>query len=298
MVSGLSDVLAGKSGVMAQWYQRNSVFLALEGVRGGVASTKMMPISRSASLAARAISGLLPAVEKESHDGTRAVGVGCLTRWALIVDTIPPNLMDSLRSGIRSAARPTATIWAAAACQLSGCDRLCAQLAPLVPDLLTRVDLGVKKRNVFHPDAIFSAKVVLEVATADAAWVERVDEAFPWEALVDETSFLFPSGALATQPADVSSVGEAAGPLAPHVCTALSQVIALAAKHVVLAASTQQPRADVKVLSEASSLALMQCAVLPNREVRRVALGAARDVCSVFGAAQAPLLMALRKVRL
>lgn len=294
MVSDLRDMLAGKSGVMAQWYQRHSVFLALEGVQQGAASTQM-PVSRLAALAGRAVDGLLPAVEKESHDDTRAVGLGCLTRWALVLDAIPPKLLQSLKKGLGSGARPTATMFAAAACQLSGCTRLCAQLASLVPDLLTRVELGTKKPNVFHPDAIFSAKVVLEVAATEAAWVDRVDEAFPWHALVDKDSFVFPDGVLAPQFADVPLVGEAAGPLAPHVCTALCQLIALVAKYVADAAGGQRHE-GVQPFSDASAFALIQCTVLSSREVRRVALAAALDVCNVVHGAQATLLTALQKV--
>ncbi|CAM9323776.1 unnamed protein product [Ectocarpus sp. 6 AP-2014] len=290
IVLELSGVLAGKSGVMAQWYQRHSVFLALEGVRGGVVSTEM-PMSRATELALGAVDGLLPAVEKESHDDTRAVGVGCLTRWALLLDTIPPKILASLKNGLGSAARHTATIFAAAACELSGCPRLCAQLLSLMPDLLARVELGSKKPNAFHPDAIYSAKVVLEVSAAHQDWVERINEAFPWHALTDQGSFLFPAGVLAPPFADVSLTGDAAGPLAPHVCVALCHVLSLASKLV-----GGQSQRDVQPFSEAASLAVVQCLVLPNQEVRRVATETAVTVCNLVGGSQATLLKSCQQV--
>lgn len=297
MVCELTDVLAGKSGVMAQWYQRHCICMGLEEVRKGVASAQV-PFSCSSSLAARAVDGLLPAVEKESHDETRAVGLGCLTRWALMLDALPPKLIHSLKSGIGSAARPTSTIFAAAACQLSGSARLCVQLAPLVPDLLARVELGAKKPAMFHPDAIYSAKVVLEVAATEAAWADKIDEAFPWSAIMDQGSFLFPSGVLSPGPADASCVGEAAGPLAPHVCTALCQTIVLGASHITKRRGDEElMRARCPPVWEASCLAIMQCTVLQSAEVRRVALQVALNMCSVVGGAQASLLGACRKVR-
>lgn len=291
MVSELCGVLGGKAGVMAQWYQRHSCFMALEAVRRGVVSTQM-PVSRSAELAGGAVDGVLPAMEKESHEDTRAIGLGCLTRWALMLDTVPPKLLLSLKNGLGSTARPTATIFAAAACELSGCPRLLVQLVSLVPDLLGRVELAAKKPSAFHPDAIFSAKVVLQVAAVDDAWADRVKEAFPWVALMDQGSFFFPAGVLTPQHADVVLAGEAAGPLSPHVCTALCRVIALAARSI-----DGQAQAGVHPFPDACSSALIKCMVLPSREVRRVATEATLDVCTVLGGAQAALLRSCQQVR-
>lgn len=291
MVLEMCGVLGGKSGVMAQWYQRHSFFMALEEVRRGVESTNM-PLSRSVELAGGAVNGLLPAVEKESHEDSRAVGLGCLTRWALMLDAIPPKLFLSLKNGLSSASRPTATIFAAAACELSGCPRLCLQLVSLVPDLLWRLELAAKKPNSYHPDAIYSSKAVLEIAAADGAWADRVHEGFPWLGLMDQGSFFFPVGVLAPQFADVSLPGEAAGPLAPHVCRTLCQVILLAARSID---GRAQP--GVQSFSEASSVALMQCMVLPSRRVRQVAIETALEVCNLVGGAQAALLKSCEQVR-
>lgn len=291
MVLELCGVLSGKAGVMAQWYQRYSCFMALEEVRRGVASTKM-PVSRSAELAGGAVNGALPAMEKESHEDTRAIGLGCLTRWALMLDTVPPKLLLSLKNGLGSAARPTATMFAAAACELSECPRLLVQLESLVPDLLGRVELAAKKPSTFHPDAIFSAKVALQVASTDDSWADRVRDSFPWAALMDQGSFFFPAGVLTPQYADVVLVGQAAGPLLPHVCAALCHVISLAARSM-----EGQAKAGVQPFPDACSSALMKCMILPSREVRQVATEAALDVCSVLSGAQAALLRSCQQVR-
>lgn len=291
MVLELCGVLAGKAGVMAQWYQRYSCFMALEEVRRGVASTQM-PVSRSTELAVGAVDGALPAMEKESHEDTRAIGLGCLTRWTLMLDTVPPKLLLSLKNGLGSTARPTATIFAAAACELSGCPQLLVQLVPLVPDLLERVELAAKKPSTFHPDGIFSAKVVLQVAAFDDACAGRLKEAFPWAALMDQGSFIFPTGVLSPQYADVMLAGGAAGPLLPHVCTALCRVISLAARSL-----DRQAQAGVQPFPDACSSALMKCMVLPSREVRRVASETALEVCSALGGAQAALLRSCQQVR-
>lgn len=291
MVLELCGVLAGKAGVMAQWYQRYSCFMALEEVRQGVVSTQM-PMSRSAELAGGAVDGVLPAMEKESHEDTRAIGLGCLTRWALMLDTVPPKLLLSLKNGLGSAVRPTATIFAAAACELSECPRLLVELASLVPDLLGRVELATKKPSTFHPDAVFSAKVVLQVAAAEDSLASRVKEAFPWVALMDQGSFFFPAGVLTPQYADVVLAGEAAGPLLPHVCTALCRVISLAARSL-----DEQAQAGVQPFPAACSSALMKCMVLPSREVRKVATEAALGVCNVLSGAQVALLRSCQQVR-
>lgn len=291
MVLELGGVLGGKSGVMAQWYQRHSFFMALEEIRQGVQSTHM-PLSRSVDLARGAVNGLLPAVEKESHEDSRAVGLGCMTRWTLMLDTIPPKLLLSLKNGLSSSARPTATICAAAVCELSGSRRLCPQLVSLVPDLLGRLEIAAKKPNSFHPDAIYSSKAVLEIAAADGAWADTVYEGFPWFGLMDQGSFFFPVGVLAPQFAEVSLPGEAAGPLAPDVCTTVCQVILLAARSMDGRAQT-----GVQNFSEASSSALMQCMVLPSQQVRQVAIETALEVCKLVDGAQANLLVSCQQVR-
>lgn len=290
MVLELCGVLAGKAGVLAQWYQRHSCFLALEAVRRGVASTPL-PVSCAAELAGGAVDGALPAMEKESHEDTRAIGLGCLTHWALMLDTVTPKLLMSLKNGLGSAARPTATMFAASACELSGRPRLLSQLSSLVPDLLGRVELAAKKPSTFHPDAIFSANVVLQVAAVDEVWAHKAKEAFPWVALMNQSSFLFPAGVLTPQYADVVLAGEAAGPLLPHVCAALCRVISLAAVSM-----SGQPQAGVQPFPDACSSALMKCMVLPSREVRRVAAEAAQDVCNALGGAQTALLRSCQQV--
>lgn len=293
MVFELSDVLAGKSGVMAQWYQRRSIFMALEGVRRGVASTQM-DAPGYAHLIGRAVDGLLPAVEKESHDDTRAIGLGCLTRWVLMLDAIPPQFLQSLKSSLGCSARRTSTIFAAAVCQLSGRAHFCDQLAPMVSDLLLHVDIGEKKANMFAA-AVFSAKAVLDLAAVDTDCMNKVNAAFPWHALASPESFIFPSGVLTPQSADAPLGGEAAGLLAPHVCTAVCQVIALGAKHIA-AARDGQLSAGVHPLSGPASVAIMQCAVSPSPEVRQAALEAVHDVCEVISGAQVTLLDACKQV--
>lgn len=292
MVSELTAVLGGKSGVLAQWYQRHCLVLGLEAVRAGVASTNITA-SQSENVAARAVNALLPVVEKESHEDTRADGLGCLTRWALMMDAIPSDLLQFLKNGLRSASKPTAIASAGAACQLSTCVRTCVQLAPLLPDLLDRVELGAQKATVFHPDAIYGARAVLEVAKAETTWLNQVYEKFPWQALSDQTSFLFPPGILTPQFADVPLAGEAAGRLSPHVCTALCQVITLAAK---LIAAASERVCSVPV-SDASCSALVHCAVHANMDVRRAALDAMICVCDTVDSAQVMLIKAYSKVR-
>lgn len=296
MVCHLSDILAGKAGVIAQWHQRHSIFLALENVRRSVASAGSTPAAHVALLAARAIDGLLPAVEKELHDATRAVGLGCITRWAVELETLPPKLLHSFERGLDSAARPTSTIFAAGASQLSGCTRFCHQLAPLVPGLLRRVTLGAKKPNVLHPDAIYSAKAVLSIAAVDAACADRVDKEFPWHALIDRVSFLYPACVMAPRSAEVPVVAEPAGPFAPHIASAICQTIALGARRIT-GPSDIRSAADLHALSGASSLALVQCMVLPDENVRQIALEAGVGVCKFVGGAQATLLRACREVR-
>lgn len=297
MVSELSTVLAGKSGVLAQWYQRHSLIMALEGVRSGVISAGL-PATPSAELAAHVVDALLPVVEKESHEDTRAVGLGCLARWILFLDAIPSKLVEYLKVGMGST-RFTTTACAGVVCELSGVAHMGAQLAPLLPDLFRRIEIGVQKPNVFHPDAIYSAKAVLDIAAAVATVGDEVDKRFPWQALSVPASFLFPTGILAPQFADVPLAGQSAGPLARHTCTALCQVIALGAEHIS-AASSRPSRIEslhMKPISDTSCLALVRCTVLHNSEVRQAALDAATVLCNTTDDAQLLLLQAFQHVR-
>lgn len=284
MMSELSDLLAGRSGVLSQWYQRHCIFLAYEKLRRGIMSTPMSG-SRAAELASRAVNGLMPAVEKESHDDTRAVGLGCIIRWTATLASIPPPLLQFLEKGLASNARPMATISAAAVCQLSGYNAFRGQLSSLVPGLMTRLNLGAKKTAVFHPDAIYSAKAALELAA-------NVDQSFPWHAFESEDSFIFPASVLGQQSPEIPSslgsaaaVGEAAGPLLPHVCEVVCQVVVLSIKHVRNAP-----------LSDASASALMRCALHSLKGVRQTAITAALEVTGAIAEARAALVKALLKV--
>lgn len=282
MTSELSDLLAGRSGVLSQWYQRHCIFLAYEELRRGIISTPMSG-SRAAELASRAVDGLMSAVEKESHDDTRAVGLGCLIRWTAALASLPPALLQFLKKGLASTARPLATISAAAICQLSGCSAFRGQLSSLLSGLMTRLDFGAKKTTVFHPDAIYSAKAVLELA-------DNVDQSFPWHALESEDSFIFPASVLGQQSADMptslGSVGEAAGPLLPHVCEVVCKVVVLSIKHI-----------RNGLLSDACASALMRCALHSLKGVRQTAITAALEVTGAITDARAALLKALLKVR-
>lgn len=298
LVSELSAVLAGKSGVLAQWYQRQSLVMGLERVRAGIASAEV-PSPNSAEVATRVIESLLPVVEKESHEDTRYVALGCLARWGAMLNVIPPKLLQYLKSGLGATPKATATACAAAVCQLSDGSHVCAQLAPLLPELLSRVDVAAQKSAVFHPDAIYCAKAILEIAAVDTACADQINEKFPWHALANKASFLFPAGILRPYSADVQLVGNAAGPLAPHTCTALCRVVLLGAKRIVAASS--QPGNSWSVpsnpVSSASCLALMQCAVLPNVEVRQAALAAAVVLRDDVSDVQVLLLKACKQVK-
>lgn len=298
LVSELSAVLAGKSGVLAQWYQRQSLVMGLERVRAGIASADV-PSPNSAEVATRAIESLLPVVEKESHEDTRYVALGCVARWGGMLDVIPPKLLQYLRNGLGATSKATVTACAAAACQLSDGSHICAQLAPLLPELLSRVEIAFQKSAAFHPDAIYCAKAILEIAAAETACVDQINEKFPWHALANKASFLFPAGILRPYSADVQLVGDAAGPLAPHTCTALCRVVLLGAKHI--AAASPQPGSSWSVpskpVSSACCLALMQCAVLPNVQVRQAALAVAVVLRDDVSDGQVFLLKACKQVK-
>lgn len=298
MVLEVGLVLGGKSGVLAQWYQRHCLVLGLEGVREGVAVSSMTA-SQASEVATRAVEVLLSLVDKESHEDTRAVSVGCLTRWVLLLDASPPKFLQFLERGIVAVAKPTATAAASGACRISDCAHLCAQLVPLLPKILERVRLGAQKPNVFHPDAIYGAKVAMELVVSETSCKDIVDGKFPWQALSDPTSFLYPASILSPQSSDASVAGKAAGPLAPHVCEALCRMIALAAKHTARDAVVRDDagRRHMASVSSASCVALVRCAVHPDGEVRQAALDAIQIVREVLSDAQIMLLQELQEVR-
>ncbi|CAM9117080.1 unnamed protein product, partial [Choristocarpus tenellus] len=159
IVMELLGVLGGKAGVLAQWYQRQCVIMGLIHVRMGVLSLEQ----GVASIALGAVNALVPAVDKESHEETRSLGLQCMIQWITMLDSIPSEVLDLLKKGTKHSSKPVAAAYLTAVSELSGCISLCTQLIPLVPCLLQRIDGAAGKSSNFHPDGILAAKTLLDI---------------------------------------------------------------------------------------------------------------------------------------
>ncbi|CAM9338279.1 unnamed protein product [Discosporangium mesarthrocarpum] len=275
MVTELCYVLAGKSGVLAQWYQRQCVIRALLGVCKGFEPPKL---AAAAPAAMGAMSALVPVIEKESHEETRALGLKCMSLWLLMVDSIPLEVLQLFKKGASHHTKSVAAAYLVAVSDLGESVSCLAQLTDLVPSLLQRVEVASRKPNTFSPDAILAAKVLLDMAAVDSDTRGELCTKFPWAVLKDGGSFLYPPAMLSPYPLDAPSLGEITGPLASNVCTALCNLLASAATdHALEAALFEQGKkqANLSSASNAACLALVQCMVHLNKDVRQAALGAA-----------------------
>jgi hypothetical protein len=78
----LVSVLSGKAGVLAQWYQRHCLVVALRSC-ARAARAHAPPVPTAAAVAV----GLAPLADKEAHEETRALAFLALAEWmALAVD--------------------------------------------------------------------------------------------------------------------------------------------------------------------------------------------------------------------
>lgn len=99
-VGGVMDVLAGKGGVLAQWFQRHACVTALRSLARGA---RRLPRAALAPAATAALEGLVKAYGKESHEGTRAeiaVGLGDWLGWLEEGASPAPGVWETLKKGL------------------------------------------------------------------------------------------------------------------------------------------------------------------------------------------------------
>jgi hypothetical protein len=112
----LVSVLSGKAGVLAQWYQRHCLVVALRSC-AGAARALAAPVPNAAVVA----TGLAPLAEKEAHEETRALAFLGLAEWiALAVDAaasgdVVPAAPLAVLSAALSGSKPSAPAIAGAA---------------------------------------------------------------------------------------------------------------------------------------------------------------------------------------
>ncbi|CAM9143400.1 unnamed protein product, partial [Chrysoparadoxa australica] len=264
MVLQLLDVLAGKSGVLAQYFQRCSVLTALDCTCQAAGKAGCLE-----ELTPQVVDVLVAVVEKESHESTRALALDCLVRWLDGTAVLPDKVFASLRKGIGHSAKPTAAAYLAALWQLPDDQLGGAQLKELVPALQKRIEEAQKKVAVFHPDALLSAGLLFSIDK----------EAFPEAIISEPSSFLYPSSAL--------GVYLSAGAHDPATCAPLAAlckllVLSFCSFLSLIPPTPQQAKGS---LCPTSCVVLVQCALHPAEGVRAAALAAMRyslSQCHLF----------------
>lgn len=300
MASEVVMALAGKFGIVTQWYQRHCLVMGLDGVRTGVVQSHM-PAPRASTIALQAIEVLLPLVERESHEHTRAVAVASLQRWVVLLGALPMNVLHSLKAGLRSAAKPVVTAFAAAVYELANNADVGIQLMSLLPELLNRMDVAKGKPNIVHADAIYALAASLKILAKMECMGEHLDADFPWDILTDERLALISVDAGASTPTSLMKA-ESSGHVTAEVYVALCQAIELGAAQLtarpsVSHGSTSSPAA-IQGISHSSGLSLIQCALAADRSVRTRAIQAIENVRRLAPEAEVALLGAFHEVSL
>ncbi|CAM9326832.1 unnamed protein product, partial [Phaeothamnion confervicola] len=302
----LANVLSGKAGsVLAQWYQRHAVLEVMRRMAAQLATLR-----RTAAASAAAVAVLVPALEKESHEGTRALGLRCLGDWLALGGgggggKWPAEAATAFRRGIESASKPVVAAHLAALADLTagnggGSATTAGVVAELMPVLIKKAADGAKRTAVLQPEPVFASCIVLEASPAVGK--------FPWEALLDPASGFYlsawfspgaagPAAAVAVRMvAGVGGDDGGAAASAEAVLAALCRLLGLAAARGAAAAF------DVlRPLPAAPCLALVLCALHPAVIVRDAAEAAIGDVLSASAsagradAAVACLLAAFRR---
>ena len=104
VVAEVTNVLLGKSGVLAQWFQRHACIAALRALAKGA---RQLPRSAVGPATTAALEGLVAAYAKEAHEGTRAEILTALGEWLGMVEdgkVVSPLVIETLKKGVGAAA--------------------------------------------------------------------------------------------------------------------------------------------------------------------------------------------------
>jgi hypothetical protein len=163
----VTNTLLGKSGVLAQWFQRHALVTVLQGLARAARKLLHAAVAPSARAASE---GLLSALGKEGHEGTRAAALSALGEWLALVDSLPAAALGDLRKGLSGGSKDPPLPYLLATREALGGHNgaLKAPLAELAEPLQRLVRDGARKAGQTNLEALLALHVLTELGAAEA----------------------------------------------------------------------------------------------------------------------------------
>ncbi|KAG5182622.1 armadillo-type protein [Tribonema minus] len=274
----LISVLSGKAGVLAQWYQRHCIVVALRSV-AAAARALAAQVPNAVAIA----TALAPLAEKEAHEEARALAYLALAEWTALcvgsdaeVPAEPLKVMTAALKGTKPAA--PAIVGAARLVELTPAaaapvaSAMVAALSRRVEDAKARPGAGCQLEPCSSLQLL--AQLAATGACADAA------AATPWATMKDAASFIYPT--LEFEAADPGALAA--------VCASIAAATRVEAAKGVAGVNGGTP-------SEAVANAVARCLVHSADTVRRAAMAATAAIVEASPSkGRVALLKALKQV--
>ena len=208
-------ILAGKSGLLAQWFQRHGMVCGLEELRHGAI---LLAEPLAASTAAAAASALAPIAEKESHEETKMMTYITLGKWLALADSVPSAVEAILRKALSntkvSPLPALRAMW-----EMSSNAAIASKLEGLEEAVVAIVTAAQKRSIGANPEAVIAAATWLRISAASPTLQAKLSTNVTFTTLFRSGSFLF-SASLLQPNAD------------PHIAAALLALCAMLSSSV------------------------------------------------------------------
>ncbi len=288
LIKELGAVLAGKSGILSQWYQKHGIVCGLAELLRGAAQHGA---EQRASLADAAGTALVPVVQKESHEETRQLACSTLGKWMLhsAASTALPSAVEAaLRAGLTNQ-KVAATPLLSALNEMTSAREAtsAAKLEGLADTLAALVETAQKRPQASHPDAVVALCVWLRVGQA-CATVRSAVAASLKPGLAVAHPFLFSPLLLTSADARTVAALRALCELLAHAATAYGQAQPLFVGPDATRKAVLQSTVPIACAS------LVECLLHASRPVREAAAKCVAESCTLNKLVCVNLCKALR----
>ncbi|RLN63550.1 hypothetical protein BBP00_00004061 [Phytophthora kernoviae] len=219
-VDVMTALLDGKHGILAQFYQREVAFAALNDAAD--ASMTQLDAAEVQEIAPKVIASLLKTVGKEAHEQTRYLGLLTLGKWLALAgtDELDAATVTSMKSAFKNKPEPVVAGYLRALAVL--CGSRAAAVVPFADEVVAVIKDSNKKPNVVHLDGVLAIAVAGAIASASSSMDSRMAQEGVAEPLLSSASFV--SQSVQTLLSTVASTSrEVTGPESPEV-TALASL--------------------------------------------------------------------------
>ncbi|KAF4319813.1 hypothetical protein JM18_003529 [Phytophthora kernoviae] len=219
-VDVMTALLDGKHGILAQFYQREVAFAALNDAAD--ASMTQLDAAEVQEIAPKVIASLLKTVGKEAHEQTRYLGLLTLGKWLALAgtDELDAATVTSMKTAFKNKPEPVVAGYLRALAVL--CASRAAAVVPFVDEVVAVIKDSNKKPNVVHLDGVLAIAVAGAIASASSSMDSRMAQESVAELLLSSASFV--SQSVQTLLSTVASTSrEVTGPESPEV-TALASL--------------------------------------------------------------------------